>query len=57
MDQLPEEAGEGENAREVKLVDLKTMKGWWPVYSQKKGVRELAGGLCTARRRESGSSM
>ena len=45
LDQLPEEAGEGEKAREVKLVDLfkkKTMKGWWPVYSQEEGVRELA---------------
>jgi len=48
LDQLPEEAGEGEKAREVKLVDLfkkKTMKGWWPVYSQEEGVRELAGKL------------
>ena len=45
LDMLPEEAGEGEKQREVKLVDLfkkKRMKGWWPVYSQEEGTRELA---------------
>ena len=45
LDMLPEEAGEGEKKREVKLVDLfkkKRMKGWWPVYSQEEGTRELA---------------
>ena len=45
LDMLPEEAGEGEKQREVKLVDLfkkKRMKGWWPVYSQEEGARELA---------------
>ena len=45
LDMLPEEAREGEKKREVKLVDLfkkKRMKGWWPVYSQEEGTRELA---------------
>ena len=45
LDMLPKEAGEGEKKREVKLVDLfkkKRMKGWWPVFSQEEGTRELA---------------
>ena len=44
LDMLPEEAREGEKKREVKLVDLfkkKRMKGWWPVFSQEEGTREL----------------
>lgn len=39
LDQLPEEG------REVKLVDLfkkKTIKGWWPTFTNEEGVRELA---------------
>jgi len=44
LDQLPAGTEEGEKAGTVKLVDLfkkKRVKGWWPVYNQKKGVREL----------------